>query len=350
MTGRKVRDATLDVWRRLGLTTIFANPGSTEISLLADLPDDFRFVLALHENSVVGIATGFALARGEPALAILHTTAGLGNAVGALATARVNRTPLVVVVGQQDRRHLAAEPFLAGKLAGLAGEYPVWFDQPVVAQDVPGAIVRAYHEAVTASGPALVIVPMDDWEAEASEDEGQAAPRVVVRARAADADTVAEVAAFLAAATSPALVVGAGTDDPESWEAVVALAERLGCPVWQESFSARAGFPQTHPLFAGHLSASRARLRETLAPHDAVLALGAPAFRQYTFVPGPFVEPGTRVAMVSQFAEEVHRSAADLAVLADPGALCRRAGSDRAAAGRYDSGARAGSARARPSG
>ena len=102
-----VRDATFDVFRSRGLTSLFANPGSTEIRLLADLPDDLRFVLGLHESSVVGMATGYAIARGEPALAILHTTAGLGNAVGALATARVNRAPLVVLVGQQDRRHLA---------------------------------------------------------------------------------------------------------------------------------------------------------------------------------------------------------------------------------------------------
>ena len=93
---QSVREATFDVWREYGLTSIFANPGSTEINLLADLPDDFRFVLALHESSVVGMATGWAIGRGEPALAILHTTAGLGNAVGALATARVNRAPLVV--------------------------------------------------------------------------------------------------------------------------------------------------------------------------------------------------------------------------------------------------------------
>src|SRR3954454_5955159 len=167
MAGRTVREATFDVWREYGLTSIFANPGSTEIKLLTDLPDDFRFVLALHESSVVGMATGWALGRGEPALVILHTTAGLGNAVGALATARVNRAPLVAVVGQQDRRHLALDPFLAGRLQGLAGEYPVWEDQPARAQDVPGAIVRAYHEAVTGRGPAIVIVPMDDWLAPA---------------------------------------------------------------------------------------------------------------------------------------------------------------------------------------
>ena len=138
------------------MTTIFANPGSTEVSLLAGLPDDIRFVLALHEGSVVGMATGLAMARGEPALAVLHTTAGLGNAVSALATARANRAPLVVVVGQQDRRHLAAEPFLAGKLDGLAGEYPVRVEQPIRPQDVPGAVARAWHEAGTARGLSLI--------------------------------------------------------------------------------------------------------------------------------------------------------------------------------------------------
>lgn len=90
---RTVRDAAFDVLRLHGLTTLFANPGSTEVSLLTDLPADLEFVLALHEGSVVGAATGWALARDEPALVLLHTTAGLGNAVGALATARVNRAP-----------------------------------------------------------------------------------------------------------------------------------------------------------------------------------------------------------------------------------------------------------------
>ena len=118
------------------------------------------------------------------------------------------------------------------------------------------------------------------------------------------------------------IVVGAGLDETEAWAAAVALAEQLGCPVWQEAFSGRAGFPQDHPLFAGHLPADRPRLRQALAPHDVVLALGAPAFRQYAFAPGPFVEAGTTVVVVSQDPAEVHRSTADLAVLAWPASVC----------------------------
>jgi benzoylformate decarboxylase len=318
-----VRDATFDVLRERGLTTLFANPGSTEVPFLAGFPEDFRFVLALHEASVVGLATGWAIARDEPASALLHTTAGLGNAVGALATARVNRAPLVVLVGQQDRRHLALEPFLAGRLQGLAGEYPVWVEQPVRAQDVPGAILRASHEATTHRGPAIVIVPMDDWGAPADEERERAAPARVMRAAEADPAAMDELVEFLAGARAPALVVGAGADDQEAWAALVELAERLVAPVFQESFGARAGFPQDHTLFAGVLPADRPRLREKLAPHDALLVVGAPVFRQSPYAAGRFTHAGTRIAVVGDNAEELQRSPAELAVLAPPATVCR---------------------------
>src|SRR5579871_3084906 len=204
MSGRIVRDAFFDLLRERGLTTMFSNPGSTEIPLITGLPGDLRFVLGLHEASVVGMATGYAIARDEPALVLLHTTAGLGNAVAALATARVNRAPLVVLVGQQDRRHIASEPFLTGRLAGLAGDYPVSVEEPACAPDLPSAIRRAEHAAVAGHGPALVIVPMDDWLAPADEDREPAAALRVLDASAADARAVDELAALLRDAKSPA--------------------------------------------------------------------------------------------------------------------------------------------------
>jgi benzoylformate decarboxylase len=317
-----VRDAAFDVFRRRGLTTIFSNPGSTEVPFLAGLPEDLRFVLALHEGPVVALATGYAIGRGEPALALLHTTAGLGNAVGALATARVNRAPLVVLVGQQDRRHVVFEPFLTGRLERLAGDYPVWVDQPLRAQDVPGAIERAWHEAANARGPALVIVPMDDWSAEVDAEREDAAAGRVLRAAAVDLAPVAELAEMLGEARSPALVVGARADDAETWAALAELAERLRAPVFQESFGARAGFPQDHRLFAGFLPADRPRLRELLAPYDTVLVVGAPVFRQSPYAPGRFTNEGTRIALVTDDPDEAHRSPAELVVLAPPAATC----------------------------
>lgn len=317
-----VRDAAFDVFRRLGMTTIFSNPGSTEVSLLTDLPDDLEFVLGLHEASVVGIATGHALASDRPALAILHTTAGLGNAVGALATARVNRAPLVIIVGQQDRRHLAFEPFLAGHLPNLAGDYPVWVNQPVRPQDVPGSITRAWHEATIGRGPALVIVPMDDWLAAAGAE--LAAPVRTFVDRLPRPESVTEVAGLIGGSSNPALVVGAGLDSAAGWRGATALAERIGCAVYQEPFGARAGFPQDHRQFSGHLPAARSRLRAVLMPHDLVITIGAPVFRQYPFEDGPLVPEGTSVVVITDDSDEVARSPADLAILADPAEFAQK--------------------------
>jgi benzoylformate decarboxylase len=317
-----VREATFEVLRRLDLTTIFSNPGSTEVPFLAGMPTDLRFVLGLHEGSVVGMAAGHAIGRGAPALVLLHSTPGLGNAVAALATARANRAPLVVIVGQQDRRHLALDPFLAGRLDGLAGEYPVWSTQPARAQDVPGAIVRAHHEAVAGRGPAIVIVPMDDWLEPAPEPHEILGPERLLRSAAADPVAVEALADLLDAARAPTLVAGAGTDGEAGWTALTALAERLGCPVWQEPFGGQAGFPQDHPQFAGHLAARRTRLRDQLAPYDVVLVAGTGVLRQYPYDDGPLVAPGTRVAVVTQDPDEAHRSAVELAVLGDPAAIC----------------------------
>jgi benzoylformate decarboxylase len=199
----------------------------------------------------------------------------------------------------------------------------VHVDEPARAQDVPGALVRARHEAVTRRGPALVVVPMDDWLAPAPESHERIGPARLLHGRAPDVAALDELASTLAGARAPALVVGAGVDSPAGWAATGALAERLACPVWQESFGARAGFPQDHPAFAGHLPADRARLRDVLAGYDLVLVVGAPVFRQYPYAEGPLTAAGNRVVAITDDPDEAHRSPAELALLADPAETCR---------------------------
>ncbi len=319
-----VREATFAVMRRLGMTTIFGNPGSTEIKFLTDLPPDIRYVLGLHEGAVVGMASGYAIARRKPAFVNLHTAPGLGNAINAIANARDTRVPLVIVVGQQDRRQLAFEPFLTGRaLERMAGDYPVWTSLPVRAGDVPGAVARAYHEAEGQRGPALVVVPMGDWS-EPSDRLAAGSPQVVSRPQTVIEEDLAEIAGLIADSRAPVVIVGPGTDSREGWDAVVALAERLGAPVWQEPFSRRAGFPGDHPLFAGHLPWRRAEMHKTLAAHDLVLAIGTGAFRMYLFdQPSPLVEDGTTVAVITDDPAEAHRSPCDAAVIASVPSACK---------------------------
>jgi benzoylformate decarboxylase len=104
-----VHDATYEVLRSLGMTTIFGNPGSNELPFLDRLPSDFRYILALHEGAGLAIADGYSQATGRPVFVSLHAAAGLGMAMGSLVNAQVLGTPLVIMSGQQSRAMLTLE-------------------------------------------------------------------------------------------------------------------------------------------------------------------------------------------------------------------------------------------------
>ena len=176
---------------------------------------------------------------------------------------------------------------------GLAGEYPVSVDQPVRAQDVPGALVRAYHAAATAPRPrARDRADGRLARAGARGPRGASAPSACCAPaprrprRSTSSPRCSTTRGRPPSSSAPAPTRRRA--GPRSWRS----PSTSSCPVFTEAFGARAGFPQDHPLFAGHLSPSRARLREMLAPHDAILAVGAPIFRQYAYEPGPLVDPG----------------------------------------------------------
>src|SRR5437588_11431917 len=167
-----VREATFELLRAHGMTTIFGNPGSTELPMLADFPEDFSYVLGLQELVVVGMADGYAQASGRPTHVNLHTAPGVGNAVGGIFNAQANRSPLLITAGQQVRAQITMEANLTNRDAVLGPQpYVKWSHEPPRAQDVPQAIARAIrHASLPPRGPAFVSIPMDDWYAEADPD------------------------------------------------------------------------------------------------------------------------------------------------------------------------------------
>src|SRR5215475_5757538 len=164
-----VRTVVLDLLRAFGITTIFGNPGSTELPLFRDFPKDFRYVLGLQEAVVVGMADGYAQATRNAAFVNLHSAVGVGHALGSIFTAYRNQTPLVISAGQQARSMLMGEPYLwATQASEFPKPYVKWSCEPARAQDVPAALARAYYLAMQKPcGPTFVSIPVDDWEAEA---------------------------------------------------------------------------------------------------------------------------------------------------------------------------------------
>ena len=319
-----VREATFELFRAHGMTTIFGNPGSTELPMLADFPDDFTYVLGLQEAVVVGMADGYAQASGRATHVNLHTAPGLGNAVGAICTAAANKAPLVITAGQQVRPQITLEALLTNRDATVVPQpFVKWSHEPPRAQDVPGAIARAIHHSTLAPrGPAFVSIPMDDWEAEADEDRAVNATRRVVTGRALpDPAELAQLAALLESARNPVLIAGPEIDASGGWHAAVALAEKQRLPVWSSPSvaSGRLGFPENHPNFVGVLPPAIGPVAETLKGHDVVLVVGAAVFRYYPYIPGPLLPDGTSLVAITSDPDEAARAPMGDAIVGDVG-------------------------------
>lgn len=311
-----VRDATFNLLRRLGVTTMVGNPGSTEEAFLQDFPSDFDYVLALQEASVIGIADGLAQGLRKPVIVNLHTGVGVGNGMGTLITAFQNRTPLIVTAGQQTREMLMLEPLLTNVNATeLPRPWVKWSCEPARAADVPAAFMRAYAMAVQPpAGPVFLSLPLDDWNHEIADD---VPARSVTTRTAPDPDALAAVATQIAASRNPVVVYGPEIGRSGAWDAGIAFAERLEAPVWTAPFSERNPFPETHRLHAGVLPAAIGPLAGRLTGHDLVLVVGAPVFRYYPYVAGDYLPAGAALVQVTDDPDAAARAPVGDSVLSD---------------------------------
>ena len=291
-----VREACFRLLRAFGIDVVFGNPGSTELPMFRDFPQDFHYVLGLQESVVVGMADGYAQSTRNAALVNLHSAAGVGHAMGNIFTAFKNQTPMIITAGQQSRSILPFDPFLfASQATELPRPYVKWSCEPARAEDVPLALARAYYTAMQApQGPVFVSIPADDWDRPTDWVE----PRQVSRQVAPAPADIAAVAQALNQCHRPAFVVGAGVDRDQALDEVVALAEQHRAAVFAAPMSARCGFPETHRQFAGFLPALRERIVERLQGHDLVLVIGAPAFSYHVEGRGPHVPPGSALVQL----------------------------------------------------
>lgn len=313
-----------------GVDRIFGNPGTTELPLLDGLVEArLDYVLGLHEGAVVAMADGYARATGRTALASLHVAAGLANGLIGLLNASRSRTPMVVIAGQQDRRHLVQDPMLSGDLVGLAQAAVKRAVEVQHARDLPIVLRRAFAEARRPpAGPVFVSIPMDLLEAGQggeNEHEGDVEVPAPSAVRGPGAATgVSEAAGVLAAADRPVIIAGDGVGRSGAVADLVAVAELLGAPVLHQPMNDAVDFPGTHPLYAGMLPPRNAVIRERLSGHDVLLLVGCHAFMPHHYTPGPAIPAGMRVVQVDSDPAELGRNfAVELGLAGDVGPTLR---------------------------
>jgi acetolactate synthase-1/2/3 large subunit len=147
-----------------GVETCFANPGTSEIHIVAalDHAPEMRCVLGLFEGVVTGAADGYARMAEKPACTLLHLGPGLGNGLANLHNASRARVPIVNLVGQHATYHLQHDTPLTSDIEGIARPYSKWLRTSRASSELGRDVVDAIVAARTAPGQiATLIVPAD---------------------------------------------------------------------------------------------------------------------------------------------------------------------------------------------
>jgi benzoylformate decarboxylase len=317
LTGRR---AFLDLLRQEGVEVMFGNPGTTELPLMDALAaeDALRYVLALQEAAVVGMADGYAQASGRLGVANVHVAPGLGNAMGMLYDAQKAGAPLIVTAGQHDQSFTFSEPILWADLPTVARPFVKWSAEVRRLAELPAAVHRAAKTALAPpTGPVFLSLPADVLMAEGEVELGR--PTRVAAAIRGDRAALEGAAALLAKAENPVIMAGDAVAQGDALAELAALAEALGAPVYAELIPNTASFPASHPLFRGALMRSQKLVRETLERHDLLLSVGADLFTWSLPSETPPVPEGLAIVQIDTDPWELGKNhPASVAILGAP--------------------------------
>ena len=235
-----------------GVSACFANPGTSEMHLVAalDAVPDIRAVLCLFEGVATGAADGYGRMTGRPAATLLHLGPGLGNGLANLHNARRAHSPLLAIVGDHATYHKRLDAPLESDIDALAGSVSGWLRRSSRSADAPADAAQSVAAAMSPPGQvATLILPADVTWTDGAE---VAAPVPVRRPSGVPAEVVAGAAAVLRDGTPCTIMLGGTGLHRRALEAASRIAAGTGARLLGETFAARqergAGIPRVDRL------------------------------------------------------------------------------------------------------
>ena len=243
-------DLMIQVLRDMGVEYAAANPGSSfegfqESCINYGTPPNVtpEWITALHEESSVTMAHGYAKATGKPMVAVLHGTIGIQHAAMSIYQAYHGRVPIVMIAGR-DLPFIAQHS--AADMAGMVRSFTKWDALPKTLPESLTTLQEAYRQAITPPmGPTLVVL---DIELQKEEAGNLVVPKYTPPTfPTVDATRVREIAQGLVNAQNPRIAVGR-LRTPDGVKLAVQLAELLGASTSTTATGGPMSFPQRHPL------------------------------------------------------------------------------------------------------
>jgi benzoylformate decarboxylase len=320
MANKTGRFAIIEQFLADGMHYMFGNPGTVEQSFLDALWDypEMKYILTLQETVAIMIADGYARAARRPALVQIHSTPGLGNAIGALYQAKRGHSPLVVIGGDAGVKYQAMDAQMAGDLVAIAEPVTKWSTMVMEPSSLLRVLRRAIKIAATPPmGPVYVCLPQDILDAPILEE---VRPTSFPSTRVApDEESLKAVAAILAQAQKPVILMGDGVAFSGAQAELTRVAELLGAEVW-EADAGELNMSHAHPLYqgsTGHMFGAQSV--PITSKGDVNLVCGTYLLPEVFPELGNIFAPGAKVIHIDLNAYEIAKNhPVDVGLVSDP--------------------------------
>jgi acetolactate synthase I/II/III large subunit len=243
----------------MGVKHLFGIPGAHVYPLLFHSAGaDMEFVINCHELSAGYMADGFG--RASDTIGVLFGIGGPGsnNMVTAVNTARVERTPLLVITGDVPVRFATVPGFQSANHFGSNDDaifktITKYSKRVSTIDDLTGSLEEAIHTALTPPfGPAHLIVPYDVFTAATTARPRPTDPATLrYWKNDRSASTLSRISDLLLSDKKLTFWIGDSLNRTEQSKHIIRLAETFHVPV-ATSFSAKGVIPERHPLAIGN--------------------------------------------------------------------------------------------------
>lgn len=240
-----------------GVETIFGYPGGAIMPIydaLYDFQDQVHHILVRHEQGATHAAQGFARTSGKVGVVFATSGPGATNLVTGLADAHMDSTPMVCITGQVGAALLGTDAFQETDVIGITMPITKWNIQVTRAEDIPGAIAKAFYIAANGRpGPVLVDITKN---AQFAKFDFQYKKCDYIRSYRPvpelQNEQVEEAAALINSAKRPYILCGHGVLIANAEKELIALAEKAQIPI-ASTLLGLSAVPVDHPLYVGYL-------------------------------------------------------------------------------------------------
>jgi acetolactate synthase I/II/III large subunit len=269
--GRLVVDALL----AHGARRVFGVPGESYLPILDalfDVGERLEFVTCRHEHGAAMMAEAHGKLTGEPGVCLVTRGPGACNAAIGVHTAFQDSTPMLLLVGQVERRLLGREAFQEVDVTAMFRPLAKHALQIERTDQIPNTIAAAFHTARSGRpGPVLLALPVDVLTDQAVVED---APPLRLEGQAPDFAVMERLHRVLGDASRPVMLVGGGGWTEASRADILAFAAANRLPTCC-GFRRHDIVDNDHPCFVGELGiAANPGLVARVKSADLLLAVG----------------------------------------------------------------------------